>query len=813
MNLLDMMSGSVLGALGCNMDTFLRYFPAAETMYTIFIALGMGFLLLNFVWQLFRNFGLGMGIEAEDPIKLTMRTVLFMLCTVFSSQIVNIALKIGGTPYQWIVSADLPPIQFASFMSVITPIIGSIVSGSVLLICLVVVVILAWNYLKLLFEAAERYILLGVLVFTAPVAVSMGGSQSTGNIFKSWCRMLGGQIFLLLMNAWCLKLFTSMFGEFLANPMDDGGNFFVWLLCAVGFLKVSQKVDSFMGTLGIGVGRTGGNMLGELMIAARAFSGSRKSGGAGAGGKATAAGASPSTGTAPSTGFMSGGLAGMVGRKVSNSAASNLAAEAGEEKGGVFAGLGSSMYNKSVGEAGGFAANVIGSVAKGRGTQITGDKAVDAFNAYMGNVSSSPGSSSGGSAVGAEIPISPDGGINAGNTGTGTGSPVDDVLDTMPPADIPMDSGEIPMDSDAIPMDSGDDAFGGDSIDPAALEPLQPIPEGADYFDGIPGESPTETSGVFSGAGPSAYGDNGDSAIAAVEAEAQMSRTPIPSEQYGAEASGSADGAGCSILSGADAVFGETLKSDGGVTIDTHTPIPEGSGGASNEIAASGSGDGFAGGISSGIDSTVSETFVSDTGATVTTHAPIPTGVGYSGSPGEGSNQIPSSGSADSGTVVTGADSVTAGGTTIPLGGGSGIGNSPGNSTSGASGNGYQSDSYAEGVHSTAFSNNYGNGKSSPYSEPSTYRDVTMGGGRITGVEVSPTNPGGIQFAMYHANQYTKPEGEYTTVKSLDGAKWYKQYAAPAVERTPIKEKNGKVEYREKIVKKLPKGPTRIDRI
>lgn len=115
MNLLDMMSGSVLGALGCNMDTFLRYFPAAETMYTIFIALGMGFLLLNFVWQLFRNFGLGMGIEAEDPIKLTMRTVLFMLCTVFSSQIVNIALKIGGTPYQWIVSSDLPLIQICQF--------------------------------------------------------------------------------------------------------------------------------------------------------------------------------------------------------------------------------------------------------------------------------------------------------------------------------------------------------------------------------------------------------------------------------------------------------------------------------------------------------------------------------------------------------------------------------------------------------------------------------------------------------------------------------------------------------------------------
>ena len=33
MNGLDLISVSVLGALGCDMGTFLRYFPAAETMY------------------------------------------------------------------------------------------------------------------------------------------------------------------------------------------------------------------------------------------------------------------------------------------------------------------------------------------------------------------------------------------------------------------------------------------------------------------------------------------------------------------------------------------------------------------------------------------------------------------------------------------------------------------------------------------------------------------------------------------------------------------------------------------------------------
>lgn len=46
-------------------------------------------------------------------------------------------------------------------MSVITVVIGGTVGGSVLLIALVLFIILAWNYIKLLFEAAERYILLG----------------------------------------------------------------------------------------------------------------------------------------------------------------------------------------------------------------------------------------------------------------------------------------------------------------------------------------------------------------------------------------------------------------------------------------------------------------------------------------------------------------------------------------------------------------------------------------------------------------------------------------------------------------------------
>ena len=217
---LDLINTSVLGALGCDMSVFLRYFPAAGTMYEIFVALAIGLILLIWIWNLFKNFGLGSGSEAEDPVKLSIRSILFIALAWYANEIVDMVLSIGGTPYDWILTSSLPNLDFANFNSVLLTIIGVVSNGAVALIVLILVLVLAWNYLKLLFEAAERYVLLGVLVFTAPVAFAMGASQATSNIFKSWCRMFGGQVFLLLMNAWCLRLFVSMVGAFIANPLS-----------------------------------------------------------------------------------------------------------------------------------------------------------------------------------------------------------------------------------------------------------------------------------------------------------------------------------------------------------------------------------------------------------------------------------------------------------------------------------------------------------------------------------------------------------------------------------------------------------------
>lgn len=116
---LDLINTSVLGALGCDMSVFLRYFPAAETMYEIFVALAIGLILLIWIWNLVKNFGLGIGTEAEDPVKLSIRAVVFILLAYYANEIVDLVLGIGGTPYDWIMNSALPSLDFGSFNSVL----------------------------------------------------------------------------------------------------------------------------------------------------------------------------------------------------------------------------------------------------------------------------------------------------------------------------------------------------------------------------------------------------------------------------------------------------------------------------------------------------------------------------------------------------------------------------------------------------------------------------------------------------------------------------------------------------------------------
>ena len=109
------------------------------------------------------------------------------------------------------------------------------------------------------------------------------------------------------------------------------GNVLVWFLCAIAFLKVSQKIDSFLSSLGLNVGHTGGSMLSEAMIAMRAINTATSAVGSALGSRSHHASAPASgksgVGSAASAGFFSGGLVGMASRKIASDAVRTATAE------------------------------------------------------------------------------------------------------------------------------------------------------------------------------------------------------------------------------------------------------------------------------------------------------------------------------------------------------------------------------------------------------------------------------------------------------------------------------------------------------
>lgn len=160
------------------------------------------------------------------------------------------------------------------------------------------------------------------------------------------------------------------------------GNVFIWFLCAIAFLKVSQKIDSFMSSLGINVGHTGGSMLAEAIIAARGISEARSffSGGFSGFGRRGARGTAGSSGVESASSFMSGGLAGVVNRHVNRSAIQTATGQGG----GV---IGSKIFSSSLEKGGDFANNVIGAVANGDASatgKMTGEQAARGLASYMG---------------------------------------------------------------------------------------------------------------------------------------------------------------------------------------------------------------------------------------------------------------------------------------------------------------------------------------------------------------------------------------------------------------------------------------------
>lgn len=262
--------------LSCNLSLFEELFSVVGSLYqNVIVPMGIALLLMILIWQLFKSMFGKVGINAEEPIELIGRSSICLFFVVASKPVINYILKIAGTPYQWVIGTDIKVQSFSEYVTALEGITAPLGLGtiSIAILMLIMQFVVAWNYFKMLFVIAERYVLLGVFSYTAPLAFATGGSKSTNNILASWSKMFGGQVVLIILNAWCLKMFLSGYGNMMASGYGFT-KFFVATLCLVGFCKITFKLDSYMAALGVNLGRPSPGMgaLGAAMAAQRIFS-------------------------------------------------------------------------------------------------------------------------------------------------------------------------------------------------------------------------------------------------------------------------------------------------------------------------------------------------------------------------------------------------------------------------------------------------------------------------------------------------------------------------------------------------------------
>lgn len=376
-SIMDAVSGIFLNALGTDMTAMEQYFPFVTEAFSIFQYTAWALLFLITVWQLFRVFG-GPVTEAENPWQLLVRSTIFAILIGYAKPIFLLALDIARAPYTALMDATMDPgsFTFAGVEQVLTNGLSTMVSTITVvgpLLTIILMISLGWNYFKMLLECVERYVVVGVLCYTSPLAFSMGGSKTTNNVFKGWTRMVGSQLLLLVLNVWFLRAFNSTVGQFIGNggALSTGqGSIFLWMFVALAFLKTAQKFDSYLAAMGLNVAQTGSSMGLELLMAARVISGVASGGAKTAGSVFRGAnGTAGASGTAATSG---GFFADFASRFKPNSYIRDAVVEGGTRMG--------------AGGSAGFVARAFGGMAARNGATLSSES-IASVAARPGNVS------------------------------------------------------------------------------------------------------------------------------------------------------------------------------------------------------------------------------------------------------------------------------------------------------------------------------------------------------------------------------------------------------------------------------------------
>lgn len=302
----DSIGNSMLSLLTMNIGEdgsfFDIVFEAMGPFSQVIQIMAMAILMLSFMWGIIRIMYTQEG-TGETPLQLVFTTIVAGIFIYMGPSLIRIFQNVFNQFYEFMLTMKLEGVavegnvSFDYMGAIVLGALGGTIAGPsgvtgglvladtlngdfslvALIFGAILMLLIVYEFLMFILEVVERYVVLGVLYYMAPLAFSLAGTKGTRNVFAAYVRMLGSQMFLMTTNVLFFRLFIHAqknVGAILLNISTAYADqdisfttitivYFIVLFC---ILHVGSKVDSYLGTLGLNAAQTGRG-LGAAMVA------------------------------------------------------------------------------------------------------------------------------------------------------------------------------------------------------------------------------------------------------------------------------------------------------------------------------------------------------------------------------------------------------------------------------------------------------------------------------------------------------------------------------------------------------------------
>lgn len=285
-------AGNIMMTQNQTLDVFFKMFGPAKRSLSMVSAFGLFLMVVLYGFYLFKIIFTPIVENNENPFKLTGRCLMYASGIVLIKPIINILLNLATIPFVemqdklsgWTQFKESLSSGFSisgliggsfgeTFKNIAVPIVDTVLfsfSDSAFFIFVFLFIAILIEFLKFFIEVVSRYVLLGVLTIFSPLAFACGPFQSTNNIFQGWIKAFTGQLVLIMFSHFFLKVFTFSWIAFTFGRFTSGIPVFTGCCMLFAWLKIGQKMDTYLQNMGAGTLRSGDD-LSMALFGAMAF--------------------------------------------------------------------------------------------------------------------------------------------------------------------------------------------------------------------------------------------------------------------------------------------------------------------------------------------------------------------------------------------------------------------------------------------------------------------------------------------------------------------------------------------------------------